>query len=436
MSGLLAGAAVASIAPRAEDLAAGVYLGGFGSYRQRRATAVHDEPRCRALALSDGTTAFVLAALDLVGASGPLLGAIRDEAARLTHLPPSAIVIACTHSHASPDMQGLWGGTSAAYEKHVARRAATAIAEAHDALAPVTASAATAALRGVVRNRRGWTETDETLTSIRFTAASGAPVATLVNYACHPTASGPANTEVSRDWCGYAADAVERELGGVAVYVNGAVGDVNPAIDGDFEAARSLGEAVARRAVESLGASDPIGGAVRVRTEPLDLPMNFERLSQRVQDAVGRAAPALSLLGKTGGLRAASLALHKAGRSDVAQIVAALAGMSERKMLHRDGRTYLPTHCGLIRIGEDVEGFAAPGEVLTRLALPLRASMGARHRLFLGLTHDTLGYFLPEDEWMSGRNNSYEESVSLGKHAGAILADALLALTPHHEEAI
>jgi hypothetical protein len=110
--------------------------------------------------------------------------------------------------------------------------------------------------------------------------------------------------------------------------------------------------------------------------------------------------------------------------------------MAERKMLHRDGRTYLPTHCGIIRIGEDVEGFAAPGEVLTRLALPLRASMGARHRLFLGLTHDTLGYFLPEDEWMSGRNNSYEESVSLGKHAGAILADALLALTPHHEEAI
>jgi hypothetical protein len=73
--------------------------------------------------------------------------------------------------------------------------------------------------------------------------------------------------------------------------------------------------------------------------------------------------------------------------------------------------------------------------VLTRLALPLRASMGSRHRMFFGLTHDTLGYFLPEDEWMTGRNNNYEESVSLGKHAGAILADALLAMVPHHQEA-
>ena len=433
MSALLAGAAAVSVAPRASDLRDGIYLGGFGSYRARRATGVHDEPRCRALCVSDGANAFALAVLDLVGAAGPLLGAIREDASRLTGLPPSSIIIACTHSHASPDMQGLWGGTGGAYETHVAHRAATAIWQAHRAMAPVTARAATTALGGVVRNRRGWPETDETLTSVRFTSVDGAPVATLVNYACHPTARGPANVEVSRDWCGFAADEAERQLGGVAVYVNGAVGDVNPAVDGSFEAAQSLGHAVVGAAIASLDAADGIGGTVRVRTEPLELPMNFERLSQRVQDAVGRAGPALSLLAKTGGLRAAAVALHAAGRSDVAQIVAALAGVSERRMLHRDGRTFLPTHCGLVRIGSDLEAFVAPGEVLTRLALPLRASMGSRHRMFFGLAHDTLGYFLPEDEWMSGRNNSYEESVSLGKHAGAILADALLAMVPHGE---
>ena len=41
---------------------------------------------------------------------------------------------------------------------------------------------------------------------------------------------------------------------------------------------------------------------------------------------------------------------------------------------------------------------------------------------------DTLGYFLPEDEWMTGRNNNYEESVSFGRRAGVTLADALLSL--------
>lgn len=433
MSGLLAGGAAVSIAPRPDDLRAGVYLGGFGSYRQRRATAVHDAPACRALALSDGATAFVLASLDLVGASGPLFATIRADAARLTGLSPAAILIACTHSHASPDTQGLWGGVPAAYETHVAHRAASAIWQAHRALAPANAAATTTTLAGGVRNRRGWPGTDETLTSLRFTTPDGAPLATLINYACHPTATGASNTEVSRDWCGYAVDHVERELGGVAIYVNGAIGDVNPAADGGFDGARALGEAVAGAALWSLASATPVTGFLRVRTEPLELPLNFERLSQRVQDAVGRAGPALSMLSRSGGLRAASLALHAAGRGDLAQIVAALGGISERKLVQREGRTFLPTHCGYLAIGGDVEAVAAPGEVLTRLALPLRATMRAPHRLFLGLTHDTLGYFIPEDEWMTGRNNNYEESVSMGRRAGAVLAEALTSLMPHAE---
>ena len=39
-----------------------------------------------------------------------------------------------------------------------------------------------------------------------------------------------------------------------------------------------------------------------------------------------------------------------------------------------------------------------------------------------------LGYFVPGDEWMTGHNNNYEESVSLGKHAGTALADRLGSL--------
>ena len=155
MSGLRAGAARLSIAPRADDLRDGVFLGGFGSYRQRRATGVHDEPLCRAIAIGDGETAFVVAALDLVGASGPLLQSIREQASRLTRLPASRILIACTHSHASPDMQGLWGGTGADYEAHVARQSAGAIKGAFDAMEPAEASVATTSLGGVVRNRLG-----------------------------------------------------------------------------------------------------------------------------------------------------------------------------------------------------------------------------------------------------------------------------------------
>ena len=429
MTALLAGAARASIAPRQEDLAEGVYLGGFGSYRQRRATGVRDEPQCRALALSDGESALVVAALDLVGAAGPWLAAIRADASRLTGIDPRRIVLACTHSHASPDLQGLWGGVPRGYAEHAAHRAGSAIFEAVRSMAPATVRAASLSFEGAVRNRRGWAETDTALTALTFSTASGDPIATIANYACHPTASGPSNAEVSRDWCGYAVDALERERGGVAIYLNGAIGDVNPAHEG-FPAAEALGEAVAAAAVNALAGGEPATGRLHAEMRTLEIPLNFERLSRRVQDAVGRAGPALSLLSRTGGLRGASLALHAAGRADLAQIVAALQGISERALVHRDGRTYLPTQCGVIRLG-DVEALCAPGEVLTRLALPVRAAMGSRHRMFVGLANDTLGYFLPEDEWMTGRNNNYEESVSMGKHAGSVLADALLSLIAH-----
>jgi hypothetical protein len=423
-----------SIAPRADDLRDGLWLGGFGSFRERRATAVHDEPQCRALAVGDGGGTFVLAAMDLVGASGSLLATIRADAARLTHLPESQILLACTHSHGSPDLQGLWGGTGAAYREHVAHRAASAIWDAHRALGHATASAATRTLPGLTKNRRGWPETDDTLTSLRFRSADGKPIATLVNFACHPTTTGSSNTEVSRDWCGYAVDTIERGEGGVAVYVNGAIGDVNPIDASGFGAAQALGEAVAEAAMRSLEHADAIEGYVRVRTEPLALPVRIERLSERVEQAIDRSGFAIAALAKAGGVHAAQMALLAAGRRDLAQMLAALESMSERPKSHHGGVSCVRTQCGYVGIGNAFEALAAPGEVLTRLALPLRASLGAPHRMFLGLTHDSLGYFVPEDEWMTGRNDNYEESVSMGRRAGTTLADALLAIVPHRRE--
>lgn len=428
---LLAGAARVSIAPREEDLRDGVWLGGFGAYRQRRATGVLDTPQCRAAVISDGTTAFAVAALDLVGASGPLLASIRADAAKLTGLAPESILLACTHSHASPDLQGLWGGVPEGYRTLIARQAASAIAGAHRAMAPARASAATTSLSGVVTNRRGWPETDETLTTLSLRSPEGGTLATIANYACHPVAIGAADTRVSRDWCGFAADAIEAEAGGVAIYINGAIGDANPARSGEVDAARALGEAVAASALDAMRDAESVGDTIHIDMRAFEVPMHVERLSQRVNEALARGGFALAALSKTGGLGAASAALHAVGRADLAQIVAALRGISERRIIHRDEGTFIASHCGYVGIGDAFGAVAAPGEVMTRLALPLRNAMDMRHRMIFGLTQDALGYFIPDDEWMTGRNNNYEESVSPGRRAGAALADALMQIIAH-----
>jgi hypothetical protein len=82
-----------------------------------------------------------------------------------------------------------------------------------------------------------------------------------------------------------------------------------------------------------------------------------------------------------------------------------------------------------------VQAVAFPGEALTRTGLEIKAPMTAPYHLWLGLTTDTLGYFVKADEWnkpiVDGgpiRHDGYEESVSMGLGAAVriigILDDA------------
>ncbi len=99
----------------------------------------------------------------------------------------------------------------------------------------------------------------------------------------------------------------------------------------------------------------------------------------------------------------------------------------------REGRLHLNTRVSYIRIGDGLDLLAVPGEAVARLGTVLRANLRAPASMMLGLTNDSLGYFVPEDEWMTGRDSNDEESVSLGPRAATTLraaADALLARSP------
>ena len=56
----------------------------------------------------------------------------------------------------------------------------------------------------------------------------GAPVATLVNYACHGTVMGPANRLITPDYAGAMKRVVEAAVGGKCVFLLGAAGNQGP----------------------------------------------------------------------------------------------------------------------------------------------------------------------------------------------------------------
>lgn len=423
-----AGAAAVQITPLPEHLHEALYLGGYGGYRARQTTGVHDNLFARALALADGEAPLVIVALDLVGLSHRHQDEIQRRAARETGVPSDRILIACTHSHASPDFQGLWGGVPGAYAAYLRRRAVGAIAEAVAQMGEATGVVASTQLSRLVKNRRGWDHTDTDLVVLQFRRPQGPAVATLVNYACHPTVTTEDNLEVSCDFPRYLVDAVEATAGGVAIFVNGAQGDANPATTGDFAEARRMGEAVAEAALSTLDGSEALEPPFRLRSRRIEVPLGTSGLPRPAQLLLGPGLPALGLLAGAGALGRLARRWGRSGAMSGGQVAAAVAMIAEQKLVGRRGRAHVPTRVAAIDIGANVRGVTAPGEALTRLALPLKEALGSRHRLFFGLTYDTLGYLVPPDEWMTGRNDNYEETVSLGRAAAPTVDEAWRSL--------
>lgn len=395
---LAAGFAVRSIAPTSDELAGEkVFMGAYGIPMVRYATGVHDETQARAMAISAYGEGLLLIALD-----APVLSQhfVRDVSAALkrdTGLPPERILIGATHSHSAPDLMGLWGGIPDDYRARVVEQVAAAGRAAWQARV-----AAILELRsGQVdnRNRRGWDQTDQSLTLLSAETLEGAPLGALVTFAAHPVFLDIDNRQVSRDFCGPFVDKLATELGVPVVYFNGIVGDVSPAWGGaqpgnsEFDKARGYGEAMAAKAA-TLAQQ---GGATRIEE---GLRVSATSWPQSVDN------PYFTLAEKAGLL----------GEFDVDKSAGALT---------------IEIAATYFRLGEGASSLQAvtfPGEALTRTGLAIKGAMKSEHKLLLGLTRATLGYFIRADEWKIGKNDDYEETVSPGPDAGETAIEKISAL--------
>ena len=69
---------------------------------------------------------------------------------------------------------------------------------------------------------------DDTLLVARVAAATGRSIATMVNYACHPTTLAWDNRLVTPDWVGAMREMVEAGTGAPCLFLQGASGDLGP----------------------------------------------------------------------------------------------------------------------------------------------------------------------------------------------------------------
>lgn len=162
-------------------------------------------------------------------------------------LEPACLMIQTAHTHAGPATSPLavdrpGGNLIPAYVEQVHQATVDAVREALVQAAPAeltwaTGRCALAVNRdlprpdgaGVLCGYNPDQPADDTMLAGRITRHDGTTLATLVNYACHPTSLGGDNRQISPDYIGAMREVVEGATAGApCLFLQGASGELAP----------------------------------------------------------------------------------------------------------------------------------------------------------------------------------------------------------------
>lgn len=283
---------------------ANIYHPMWGAARHHRATGIHRPLYGDIMVFADTAGhKWAQVQLDMVGLGEEHHAQFQSTIAQAVGIPAQNVVLAYSHTHAGgfflPNRVDFPGGELILpYLEEINAKLSHTAAHAAAALAPATATF----LYGrsdMAANRDFWDAennlyacgynpdkpADDTVLVGRIVNAGGKVVATVVNYACHPTTLAWENTLISPDYVGALRDVVEQETGAPCVFTLGACGDLGPRRNhqGDTAVADANGRQVGYAVLSTLESMDPpgkafayqgpvISGATLGTWKPVDLP--------------------------------------------------------------------------------------------------------------------------------------------------------------------
>lgn len=401
-SGFLAGASRVSITPDPSKIR--YTLGGYASPTRydNPATGVLDTCCARALVVSHGGRKAALVSVELCFIPATLTQAVEQRVAA-NGFSRSNLLLAATHTHAGPEPLCLIGANTLPAGKlptfsrelldFIADAVARAILEADQRKAAASMAAAVLPKVGLNRNRRGERITDDDLTLLRLTGADGKVIALVANYAAHPVYYGDAMLQVSGDWCGAYQRQLEAILPGtVALFINGAEGDVSPhaADEGtDTDKIQTYSAKLVTRTRDAMALLKPAPvTVVRSWLQPVDLPQREPHPFFVLAAARFGASPqqARELIG--------------------------------RLMPEKTNLTFLQIGGALV--------MGMPGEPTTPVGLAAKADArkaGVLYPMVSALTNDWLGYIVTAEQYRAGK---YEPTMSFyGERVGEVALHAV-----------
>ena len=255
----------------------------WGAAKHERSTGVHRPLMATALLMqseSQGTgDSRVIIALDHCLFWTEEMNRFLDTVSEQAQVPRESIIVFFSHTHGA-GLMGLerrsfpGGELIEPYLEELALKVVNLIADCRHRLTAATIVYGTGQC-GMAKHRDFFDQqnghyvcgfnpsgkTDETVLVGRIISDAGAPLATIVNYACHPTTLAWDNTLISPDYIGAMRELVEDATGVPCVFIQGASGDVGPreGFVGDVEVADRNGRQLGYTVLSTLESLPPAG---------------------------------------------------------------------------------------------------------------------------------------------------------------------------------
>jgi hypothetical protein len=358
----------------------------------------------RAVVLERDQTRLALVSVDALGFPSVLI----DRVAKLVPaIPAENILVGATHTHSAPDFyafpDGRGGHTgSLEYIEQVVQWMAAAINDAAENLNEARLRTAVGEVRGqVAYNYYAIELYDPRANVLQFVGKQGDVLATIVNYAIHPEVLGAEVGALSPDLIGPMCAKIEAQVGGMAMFMNGAQGGMITADNRDLNSI-----------------ADPLRGRWNDKRE----------WSECVRIGELLADEALRIIAPAPSIDSPLLSCHHrmvefpVESDDLWGVIQ----YSPLKYPHNANRS-ISSRINLVQLGP-TRIVTIPGEALPNIGFFLKRKMSGEQNLLFGLTNDAFGYILTEVDYASFPRYGYVTRVSLGEQTGEILMRNILEL--------
>jgi putative membrane-bound dehydrogenase-like protein len=286
-----------------------VRLNGFGG-RRTESDGVTQRIFVKALTIGDDAkSAAVLVTMDNLGIPDWMTREVGQRLHEKTGLDPERLTITFTHTHTAPMLRGTCATIFSApipsehqeridkYTEQMTTALVEVVTKALDSRQKSQLSWGVGAVRFAVNRRTGGRPVDHDLPVLVVRDSGDKVRAIYTSYACHCVTFG--HNQISGDWAGFAAAALEESFPGATAMVSiGCGADSNPdsgVTNGDIKAATRQGNLI-RDEVKRLvaGTLQPIKGQVDVHTKRIALPLAElpprEFWEKRVSDPSGHVS--------------------------------------------------------------------------------------------------------------------------------------------------